>query len=1685
MDYAYRQFSNVLQGDERFRSMSPIAQRNYLKQQAMYAVTFDDPERERQFTQMAVDVLQGQTGATGKMQGYEFWQSTIKNAGTLGLAERLFAGKQADSTQNDRRRALDYFRAIDYMTGHDNIAEEAGAVLGTLGDIALVSVATSPLTSLAKIGVGAAARGLGMAEYRAALAAGEAASDAAFTAAKAADMGAKAARAAARAASAATAPAILRPALAFYGPIAAESLVEALPYFITSEQQRSAAGQPSASSQGILEVAKVMGINAAMDFAVGTAVTKLLGAAVKTGGQVIRKNHIYDDAFDYKSPDVPDDLRQRIAVGAASPQTTVRMTDYDADLAKNRERFFNFMRKGVADPDLDPKGRASYFAIREGMNWGEVPTQSGGTRYRSWEFDPELKPVERTFDTFADLEDHIAGRYYQRYMKMDPEAKNAAVLGGGGYLVPRGELLAKQQALLDTPDIAKADIRLATESTKVKTPWKRIVVTSSEVDALARPGSGYTVVKAQIPLDEAIIQNAKKGDFTLLRGTGSSIVRASDTPNAVFVGVSAAPEKEYANAALKAKQLVADGYFTKEGEARASILITRGFDHYIHPDGSVEFFNNRTMRLIGVPDDVLNKFSRPVGVGSVSPKVIIEESGKGVLSADKVMGNGDYATSALQNLVRKRSTPSEYHDFAKAFLTSKGINQDIRVVRVSGNVPSIEISDGTIVLHSPTVASSTFDAEKDAMMSFLSDLQVTANKLNSGKKAQPLDYWWDKVAEAPNRFTFTGFKNADAWTKAAVAKLGGKIDIQPGRITVSLRSGTRIFNSMTEATHYVAIKTLDPAAVTNDLLRQGVKLVQSPSGETIARTLRTGKFLSQGSYEEVLEKIGYVPSSLDLSYGPRMVRQTAAGFEFEFNGVTVVKNQQEAMELMSQFKDQAFLNRSMNILTSQKGTIDFTPNKTYKVYSAKYAVEKDFTDLSEARRWMEQDVLPLDELKDVADKKYLDFYIDKGSYVVVARDQTYRVQTLDQVEDIFRKYPDVESSAQNVLDDIDPAIEPSVASIVQGFNGARRQAKINKYNLPPEFEAPADRRSMSAYMSFRRFTSEMDGWVEDVSRRTKDPAVREHFLSIKEAMKRAERDHYEVARTLETAAKGSNGKILSDKSLRKIYYHLAATSEEDADKLAAIFQNRYGIKLSELGPLTQDEQTVANRFAEVLDDLSIKMHIDSRKMLFHYMPRLRDGYNSACKDGLIQQMGEARSLADYAFKGKPPKEIQFWAEHERTEELARFWVKDNPLEVILLYSAQGHKKLYINEPWKAWDRYARGTQVEKGIIDRMDNFRMQLMGSYHSPGEKVVEQFGETLFRKIARTPIGKATGLTEEAMADKGKQLLSSFLGLTYFSSMGWKPWLAIRNVISSPLVGAGGRVGLDWVFRGWDDVLARGDNYIDYLREIGVISEKPPLVNQVFSHTSKYGKFMEKSMQWFKNSDDLGRAITYRACEMKFDNAYELFKAGKITTREVFEDMAGTDIIDPVIRDSVWAKVSKPGATMEDIVQARHEFAQKLTLETQVEYGSANAPQMFQGLVGKAFGQYGTFSAGYRANLARMFKYGSIGKRAQMVSTYLAICGSLWATFDALKIKTNDFVPVMPSIFTGGPLFDVGIDVLKSVDTGYEGDQARTRLMDEVPRLLPGASQLNYLMKAKKYAEEGDHYGALLSLLSVPHID
>lgn len=228
------------------------------------------------------------------------------------------------------------------------------------------------------------------------------------------------------------------------------------------------------------------------------------------------------------------------------------------------------------------------------------------------------------------------------------------------------------------------------------------------------------------------------------------------------------------------------------------------------------------------------------------------------------------------------------------------------------------------------------------------------------------------------------------------------------------------------------------------------------------------------------------------------------------------------------------------------------------------------------------------------------------------------------------------------------------------------------------------------------------------------------------------------------------------------------------------------------------------------------------------------------------------------------------------------------------------------------------------------------------------------------------------------------------------------------------------------------------------------------------------------------------YRTAEIRFDNAYKALAHGQIATKAQFDALSGLDVMDPVLGQRVWESVTKKGRNIEDMVAARHAFGYQVSEETMFGYRGSEAPMMFNGVVGKLFGQYGSYATGYRANLARMFKYGSISKRAEMVATYLAITGALWGTFEALKIKTNDFIPVMPSVFTGGVGFDVAVSAVKAMDvTGYEGDQARAKLKAELPRLLPGSAQYRYITKALDYYDQGNHYAAVLSLHGVPYLE
>jgi hypothetical protein len=162
---------------------------------------------------------------------------------------------------------------------------------------------------------------------------------------------------------------------------------------------------------------------------------------------------------------------------------------------------------------------------------------------------------------------------------------------------------------------------------------------------------------------------------------------------------------------------------------------------------------------------------------------------------------------------------------------------------------------------------------------------------------------------------------------------------------------------------------------------------------------------------------------------------------------------------------------------------------------------------------------------------------------------------------------------------------------------------------------------------------------------------------------------------------------------------------------------------------------------------------------------------------------------------------------------------------------------------------------------------------------------------------------------------------------------------------------------------------------------------------------------------------------------------------------------------------------------------WGKKLIDDTMFVYDGAQSPMMFDGVVGKAFGRYGTYSVGYRANIWRGLKYGTAADKAGFIGRFITNQAALWATFGAMGIKASNFIPGQPAVFTGGPMFDLGITLIRSADTNsYQGRQARGELTRALGQLVPGTLQYSYLKKAMDYADTGDWWKAFLAITSTP---
>lgn len=1650
-----------------YMGLMPAEQKLAKKLLLAKAPTFNDPNAEQGFKDTGTGYISGAAGDETNKNVYEFVQGMIRGSGIASTLQDILS--KTPATASDYKRGLDYYKALDHIQNKGSGWAVAGEMVGTTAEMAAISLVLSPATSAVKSGATLALRG-----------------------GKAALETVKVAKTAAGVATAAVKLPMVHPALEMVSSIAADALVTAAPLYFADEMKRASRGEPSIASEGAGKVLEVLGENAAGNFLWGTITSGLLMTAARLGKSIFSmKPNTLVEAMNRAYATDAEQMKAFLAT--RDPVHLANMTPAVRAGTIQHARISDYLDGPVlGDPDVQQLAKTYMLAQDTGKIFESV--DNGG--FNIWELGKDGLPEVKAYSNFNDAKDYLTFRTYEAYQAADAATKAKFTGPESKWFVERGMVLQNQDQLLKSSKATSVDVELGAANElgfKVNSPKERIVITRSEANAFGGndPLNG-AAIQTKIDFDKALTKNAIEGEFNLFKGTGSVRVLPSADGNAVFIGRHGASPEDFLMATQKAQQAVlVEPKLTLEA-ARASIMLDHGFDYFAHPDGYFEFFTPRNGKLIGTPDDVLNsiaKNAKHTGEGSATA-ISIQATAKLGMNAKEFVGNPEIVTRAAMQALKGKD-PAEMEQLVKLYLEGFEKTSTVKVVQAgvdSTKLSSVVVDKGGIVNVILPNEINGLAAERKYITQLFTDLKTISGANKDIHKGS----WFAKQFEAKqNVLDYYKLGKLDqptliSWLNDTSSKLGLKIKSLPDAPGIVLSPDGMDFKSLGEAVDFVARKTVDPAILTADLKMQGVAITGRP-GMYVARDIKSRNVLAKATDQfSLMQEMGLHPKYLDLKYGPSEIRYTPDGIELTLAGRKVVKNTDDAITLIKQFQDGDLIAKQNFLKSSDRGQLSIDNVGNYRVYLSKYDYVKNFDNINEARLFFEREVPSWDNLKDIASKKGVDLTIDAGRYKLRHGTETIFAANQDEFAKALQRFPDLEENVPDIMDALDPSISKDVKSVVDTFMKSQRlRAGPNKYNAPPEIQLDPHAKIMSAWMAFRSSTSQMTSWMRDIAVRTNRPEFLNRVTDFLKGRRLADVEG-RMGENILAKALTIDGKRLSAESGEKIFYYLGQqNSEKAAAGLGVQYTRKFGKPIAEL-QLTAPELKVAENIEGFMKTLGTKFNIQFKDLIYKYMPMLRD-FNSETNRGLMSNLKLADELTQKVFGDNVPSSLKFFAEFERTENIFQYAVKDNIFEILSMYNMQGHKKLYMDESWRKLSKYLKDNPIEDSrLVDRMNLYREEIMGYYHSPGEKVVEDFGIRAMRSIKNNSVlGKAfSGVSMETMEGYGKNLLKNYMSLTYLVQLGMKPWTAIRNSFQS-LTTLAPRFGLARTLKASDEILRGGNEIFDFLRLRGVITDAAPIVDELASVSGKIGRITQASMAWLKNGDDLSRAVAYRTATNSFQDGLDWLSVHPQDI-EGFHRISGLSVIDPNTKRIITNQMMK-GETEA----AKDAFALLVVKDTAFTNDIAESSMFRQGLVGKLFGQYGSFSESYRANMFNMLKYGSAADRVRMVSTYLAICGVMTSVFNEMGIKTNDFLPVAPATFSGGPSFHTMVNVIKAPSMIVNwasgnwnvGDASTLKEMEfQAGGMVPLGYQVRYAKKAAEYFQQGDQWKGWLSLTGIP---
>lgn len=927
-----------------------------------------------------------------------------------------------------------------------------------------------------------------------------------------------------------------------------------------------------------------------------------------------------------------------------------------------------------------------------------------------------------------------------------------------------------------------------------------------------------------------------------------------------------------------------------------------------------------------------------------------------------------------------------------------------------------------------------------------------------------------------------------------------------GTITLTTQAGQKFtFSGHGSFAEHLYAKYARDLGFGDDMVRDVTEFARREYGIEIKRTKfdtgveryvarKSGRVIdTASSIGKLVDANPYLMPKLPISMAPDLSIVRPGVQSIEVIGRNFLGSYKDVLENLRNYKPKSTPNKSTVISSNSDRTISFDKdNLVYELSIPNLGWKGEFSSKSELESFIKKGVNNNEVLGYIASQKGAQVRWGNGGWIVRTIDgKTMLAHNIDELKAAVKDLPDNINYGKDLLNlspELNAYVEKELRDLYkdQGreFFGYTQDVVDdyivrNGYRRRGPDGQPKPREGWLNFSAVTRLRPEV---VRDIATQYGKPQLATLLTNFENGRRLASGRATEVSASL----KKLWGRISDNERVRLV--PLLQYSPEQWDTVWTNLQK--GVPAGEQMALTATMKDVMMQHRRLLTALGKTFGVDVVKFQQDYLPRIREfvlNQKDQIKAGFAVSTDPDNYLGNLMQKNFASREVQFFSDNLRLNELAEYVATTDPVDITMSYLKQGFRKLYMSKPYEHFATFVK-TADDVPVLYRkeMYSYLTDSMGWSEDLTQEAlnatVDQFMTTMTKK------GFVSG-----SLDENKKIAKSFTELSsklvFASTQAGRPFIIARNLLDLYTKGPM-YVGMDAIQEGARRFTkAMNDDpftTVKTLVQAGIIRENMTHFMQATIGKSAVDKFNKVAGAPVFNTDTINRGVMHYAVNAVWDRASAkiagALKSDNPMAIKKAVDWLELDALNEADVREVFRLYREQGETA-----ARTYHATRVNELTQFTYESVNNPRMFQGAIGRFFGQYGHYPVSYVETIRQMFANRRGASLLKGVVRLASTTAALGLAFEkGLGFNASQFYPWGQMLFSGGPHFQLMLTGIDALDVNSPtGARSRANILQEIASVtVPGALLAKGMLQAGDLAQKGDFWGFMSKMLSAPYV-